>query len=1067
MFSRLTAFVVLPLVLLVAACGQKAPSTLQKLGGEEVGLVSDLKRIFSNRQIKQDQFVAIVKLTSPALLTSATLVEGKRQVNTDLLKQIEEEQAKVIADLKALSPEVRVLFKYRMVLNGLAIVAPMAVADQIRARLHVAYVEKEGHFGRPALIVPNQEAIQRAFSFAEKNSVKFIGGEAAHAAGIDGRGMQVGIIDTGVDYTHSMLGGAGTPDAYKAIDPKKPTDAFPNAKVVGGIDLAGTEYNSASGHYDKHIPAPDENPIDEATHGTHVAGTVAGVGDGIETYNGVAPAALLHAIKVFGKDGSTGDAVVVAALEYAADPNRDGTLEDQLDVVNLSLGSSYGNPHILYGEAVGNLSRGGTVVVASAGNSGPNDYIVGAPSVADEAISVAASVDDMPQNWMFKTVKFVTAVGTHITEAIEGTLAKPIAEAGPVTGKLVFVGLADTDFSEELKAQVKGNVAFIDRGVVTFAEKIQRAIDAGAIGVVVANNQPSAPIGMGGEIKKPADFPAIMIPLDLGNKLKEEMKSGDAVIHFQNDDKIEKPELIDTLTGFSSKGPRSIDGLLKPEISAPGANIVSAHAGQGHKGIQMSGTSMSGPHVAGVMALLKQKFPTMTSMQLKSVLMGGAKSIGDEKQQNYLLSRQGAGRVQVEKSLAAKVVANKVAFSLGQVNIESHKLFRESVAITNISEEALALSIDMKASPGLTLENPQALNLAAGETKTIQLRFRLDVSQVKESVAELDGLLTVVLAGQELHRIPVLAVVKKISQIEATDLKVHAGSAASAAGALTEVSLVNKGLQDGVALPFNLLGLDTRKTTAHLDSFMNRHCDLQAVGYRIVEKQVGDQKLKVLQIGMKVYEALTTWNVCELSVLIDTDGDQIAEQELAAVQLGNVKGLSTAVNEQMFGSLLLDAKKAREIRADFEARSELPPEEGKPIAEDNYLPAALDLLPMDPMNHSTVMIVEADVTKLARRASGELAIKVASIFNDPNNIEMDDFLGQAEQWQSISLEEKSQAYLNLPEVIEVKAGQAVTTELDKGQGKGQLMLLFPDNRTVVSDVETDDQLQILKPAFGQ
>lgn len=1058
MFSRFSQFVFLPLVLL-AACSQK-PNTLERLGGESVG-------IFSNRQIKQDQFIALVKLPSQPLLTTAKKHEGKTQVDAELAKRIDEEQTKTIEELKALSSEIRVLFRYRMVLNGIAIVAPISLFDTLKARLHMAHVEKEGRFGRPAVIPSKDEIVRLALDFKERNSVKFIGAEEAHVAGIDGKGMKVGVIDTGIDYTHKMLGGEGTEEAFKAVDPSKPHPSFPNAKVVGGVDVAGTEYNTASGDYAKHIPTPDDNPMDEGGHGTHVAGTVAGIGDGVETYSGVAPAALLHAIKVFGADGSTGDAVVIAGLEYAADPNRDGVLDDQLDVVNLSLGSSYGNPHILYGEAVRNLSNGGTVVVASAGNSGPNDYIVGAPGVADEAISVAASVDDMLHNWQFDTVKFESSLGAHVTEAIEGPMTKSIKEIEQVTGKLVAVGLADKDFSPELAAQVKGNIAFIDRGVVTFAEKLQRAMDAGAIGAIVANNQPSAPIAMGGAEAGKFPFPAVMIPQALGDVLREQIKQTDVVVYFKHHEKVEKPELIDTLTGFSSKGPRSIDGLLKPEITAPGSSIISAAMGKGHKGIPMSGTSMSGPHIAGVMALLKQKYPELNSAELKSVLMGRAKSIGDEKKENYLLSRQGAGRVQVGASITAKVVASRTSFSLGQVNMETHKVFREAVTVRNISQETLPLNVELAGRDGIVLENPQTLELAAGESKTLTLQFRLDVAKTEAATAELDGLVKLTMGGREVHRIPVLAVVKKISQIEATALKIRAGSEASGAGAVGELTLTNRGFQSGVAMPFNLLGSDTRKVNPHHDPFMTKACDLQAVGYRIVEKMVGDQKLKVLQIGMKVYEPMTTWNLCELSVLIDSNGDQQAEQELAAVQLGNVKGLSTPTNENMFASILLDATKARQIRADFEQRSAIGPVDGKPVEEENYAEAVIDMLPLQPNNHSTVHMVEVDVTKLARRGTGELAIKVAAIFNDTNSVEMDDFLaGQAEAWQPLSLEESSQSFVGLPETVTVKAGESVSAPLSKGHGQGELMVLFPDNRTVFSDTLTDSQLQILKPQFG-
>ena len=126
----------------------------------------------------------------------------------------------------------------------------------------------------------------------------------------------------------------------------------------------------------------------------------------------MAPDAHLFALKVFGDlDGSTSDTVVIAALEYAADPNGDLDPADQLDVVNLSLGGDYGKPHDLYGQAVGNLVRGGTLVVAAAGNSSVdnsdlNDNIVSSPSTASYALSVAAGIDDLEHNWKFPASEF-------------------------------------------------------------------------------------------------------------------------------------------------------------------------------------------------------------------------------------------------------------------------------------------------------------------------------------------------------------------------------------------------------------------------------------------------------------------------------------------------------------------------------------------------------------------------------------------------------------------------------------------------------------------------------------
>ena len=120
---------------------------------------------------------------------------------------------------------------------------------------------------------------------------------------------------------------------------------------------------------------------------------------------------------------------------------------------------------------------------------------------------------------------------------------------------------------------------------------------------------------MGGEGK--VDFPAIMISQSQGDILKGEMEKGPVTLKFRSDKKIIKSELIDTLTNFSSRGPRSIDSLIKPEITAPGEAIVSAFVGKGDLGVAFSGTSMSGPHIAGVMALLKQYRGDLSPKELK------------------------------------------------------------------------------------------------------------------------------------------------------------------------------------------------------------------------------------------------------------------------------------------------------------------------------------------------------------------------------------------------------------------------------------------------------------------
>jgi minor extracellular serine protease Vpr len=1050
----------------LVSCSPKstAPSSWLQQLSDELG-------IFSNRPQTSDQFIGILKLKTPPLLASAASGQDSAKIDPAQLKLLLAEQEQAIKDLKALSPDIQVIYRYKMVLNGMAFVAPNSLMEKLKALATVSYVESEGNFGRPyfAANTAGDKQVGKEDILAA-NSVKFIGAEVLHEKGITGRGIKVGIIDTGIDYTHAMLGGPGTEEIYKSVDPAKANILFPNKKVVGGIDLVGTRYNSASGNFALHIPLPDENPLDEGGHGSHVAGTVAGRGDGINTYSGVAPEADLYAIKVFGAEGSTGDAVVIAALEYAADPSNQGTAEGRLDVVNLSLGSPWGAAHVLYGEAVKNLVAGGTIMVASAGNEGPVDYIVGAPSIIDEALSVAASVDNSTHNWQFGAVKFHTPTkGDLISEAVEGPISKPIAEAGPVTGKLVEAGIADAEFPIELKEKLKGNVALIARGKVAFADKVKRAFGAGAIGVVVTQNQPGAPFQMGGEGK--FEIPAIMISQALGDTLREEMNSGDVSIEFQTSEKIQKPELIDTLTSFSSKGPRSIDGLLKPEISAPGANVISAAMGKGKAGVQFSGTSMAGPHIAGAMALLRQVLPALSPLELKAVAMGRSVSIADEKKVNYPVSQQGAGRIQIDRAATALVVADKPALSFGELNIESKKMVRQKVSIKNISKETQKLTVEFAAgSPWIKMTGPSQVTVAAGESVTLDLSFTLDASQVKETVREFDGLVKLMKDGAEAYRIPVLAVVHRISQVKALSLAVHSTSEADAAGSAADLILKNEGRNEGQAMIFNLLGKDTRKTAVNNDAYLSKACDMQAAGYRLVDKVVDGQKLKVLQVAVKLYEPLTSWNFCEVSVLIDANGDGIADQELAGVALGNVKGLAGAGQDNKFMSILLDAPAARKIRKDFElasaAASQKPKDETKEPATEDYSPALLDMQGMTNYSHSTIAIVEADSSMLARSATGELSIRVATIHNEASAAQMDDFLSKGKkEWAKLSIDGQSQAYRDIPESILLAAGETKNIELTKGEGHEGLLVLMPQNRTVFSDLLTDGQAQVVKAKF--
>ncbi len=1038
-------------------------------------LLKDSKNIVSTRPQNTTQIIAILKLKTPSLMQSGQKQNGKIVVDKNLLRDVLKEQETVIAGLKAISNDIQILYRYKMVLNALAVLAPVEFADRLGELGQVAYSEKAGNFSMPKTMELTNSVASPAF--LERNSSKFIGAEKLNAEGITGKGIKVGIIDTGIDYTHAMFKGVGTAEAYKAIDPDKDAVGFPNDRVVGGIDLVGTEFDSASNLFSKHIPKPDMNPLDQAGHGSHVAGTVAGLGDGVNTYNGMAPEASLYAIKVFGAEGSTSDAVVIAALEYAANPKGDGDNADQLDVVNMSLGSGYGNPHILYSEAIKNLVNGGTIVVASAGNSGHKDYIVGAPSTTTEALSVAASVDNGDQNWKFNTSKLHLGSGdklkTLLVEAIEAATTKKIADAGNVTGKLVYVGPATEDFTAEQKAALKGNIALIDRGGVSFNDKLTRAASADVSGVVMVNNTAGAPIAMGTTTQ--FNFPAIMIGQAEGNKVKDALKDADvaqaiATIEFQSDQKVEKPELIDTLTDFTSKGPRSVDGFLKPEISAPGSNVISAKKGGGTAAVQMSGTSMAAPHMTGVMALVKQAHPDLSAEELKSIVMGTATTIS-EKGQRYPVTLQGSGRVQAEKAARSVIVVEEPSLALGEMAVESKKVVRRTITVKNLSAEDKTYNLIFDGNGFMKMSAASTVTIKAKSSVVVPLTLTMDSTQANDvSIIEMDGWVKLTSGAdantaEEIYRVPVLAIAHKLSSIQASDLVVLAGSSLGADGAAADLTLTNANKNKGEVLLFNLLGQDERKPGA--ESYMTNDCDLQAAGYRLINrKDANGTDEQILQIAIKTYKPMTTWNSCDVSVLIDANQDGIADQELLGSPIKSIPGQLA----DGFASTLIDATKAREIRKNYEAQLALAKDDPKKLADlkdkEKYDAALIDQKGMTLFNNSTIVILEAGVAALAKTNDGNLSIKILTTLNEQSSIETDDYLSTTVKTDlQIALKNADQPFMNLPESISMGSEETKKVELTKGSAEGNLLVLMPQNKSSVSDLVMDAEAQILKPVF--
>jgi minor extracellular serine protease Vpr len=439
-------------------------------------------------------------------------------------------------------------------------------------------------------------------------SVPFIGAPEVWQGipGFRGEHVKIAIIDTGIDYTHANFGGPGTVAAFNAAAatstaPADPTMFGPKApKVKGGTDLVGDDYDAdVAGS----VPVPDPNPLDCNGHGSHVSGTAAGFGvtnDGA-TYHGpyneaaysagfgigpgVAPLADLYMVRVFGCTGSTD--VVSDAIDWAVHNN--------MDVISMSLGGAYGSRTSADAIASDNASKAGIIVVAAAGNAGPAPYVTGDPSTGTRVISVAAM-----------DARAFLVNGVHITLSSGGgadgveanSLKLPTGNVPALiltSGGALSLGCNTTDYPASGAA---GALVIVSRGTCTFDQKVANAQTAGAVAIGVVNNA----AGFFNPLIDNAVIPFIELQLSDTPTFLAAPPGISASIAPAN-----IPDAGFRLAAsFSSGGPRTDDGALKPNIAAPGVNVFSTNIGTGTGGTYDSGTSMATPHVAGVAALAVQ-----------------------------------------------------------------------------------------------------------------------------------------------------------------------------------------------------------------------------------------------------------------------------------------------------------------------------------------------------------------------------------------------------------------------------------------------------------------------------
>jgi subtilisin family serine protease len=495
-----------------------------------------------------------------------------------------------------------------------------------------------------------------------------------------GKGVKVGIIDTGIDQTHPCFAPAGY--SYPTGFPKG-VSSLTTAKVI-----VAKVFNNQSNRFHYTPEAIQE-------HGTHVSGTVACNLDTPATVagvsipyavSGVAPKAWLGNYNVFpGNDDNARSEDILNALDAA--------YEDGMDVINMSLGGNAHGVQDLLTDAVDDLDEAGMVSAVAAGNSGPGHFTVESPGSAARALTAGA----------FTVGHFVGApvtVGGNTYPAASGDFATVSADLTALLGAVLSGTSLGTACSALPAGSLTGKIALISRGTCTFSTKIRNAQTAGAVAALIVNNVAGDPTAMAqdGTANQPT-IPAYMV--GLANRAALVAANGSSTTigatmqYFLTGNS-------NIMAGFSSQGPTDVDFRVKPDVVSPGVNVLSSIPG--NKWAFFQGTSMATPHLAGSAAVLIGAHPDWSAAEVRSAIVNTAdQGVVKNFQTGTVIVTDanivGAGRDNVLSALNGRVALDPVSLSFGSVSSGSGQTKVATIGLTTLAG-APATSVTIGSSTG-------------------------------------------------------------------------------------------------------------------------------------------------------------------------------------------------------------------------------------------------------------------------------------------------------------------------------------------------------------------------------
>lgn len=683
---------------------------------DEVDLSND-----ENALKASDIVTVIVELESEPLADAATgeidtFVSSPAglQLEQDLLN----EQASVRAEIEALTGKTEtasvngasdLTYSYTTVLNGFSMKIPFGKLDEVRSLNGVKNVWIAEQYSLP------EDLSADDYTISMSSSTGMVGSTEANAMGYDGTGTIVAILDTGFMKAHEAFSVMPTNTKYSKNDIASLLQSQTLASKVTDADSVYINEKAPYG-YDYANGDTDAEAVGQA-HGVHVAGTVAG-NNGKDFY-GVAPNAQLMIMKIFGDgSGSTSDDIILAGV--------DDSVKLGADSINMSLGSPagftvYGDEDdseesgLTYYGVYTRAEKAGVNVLVAAGNETsstnynahnnltyaeyPDNAIVASPSTLEASLSVA-SVDNV------KSTSYYMLLGEEklaYNNAVNSATSTPYDILDTMDGKtleyVMVPGLGEEADYEGL--DVTGKIAVVQRGGLNFGTKAENASKAGAAACIIYDNVNGAIINAALES---FFIPTVTVTKIAGAKLAA---ASEKKVSFSK----EYYGLVDNPVGggvssFSSKGPAP-DLSIKPEISAPGGNILSSVLGAADAYEVYSGTSMATPHMAGEAALLRQyiekNYPDVKGEALgdlvNSLLMSTASPSRELDGTYYPVRRQGAGVANIANAIESGAYLSVEGSKRPKAEVGSSKdgVYTYTATVHNMTGEAKSYTVDTTA----------------------------------------------------------------------------------------------------------------------------------------------------------------------------------------------------------------------------------------------------------------------------------------------------------------------------------------------------------------------------------